>query len=170
MQRTEKFRIYQSIHKSHWDGIAQQLDHWNGWGGYYRNRLRRIYQFHIPPAMNVLEIGCARGDLLASLKPIRGVGIDLSSEMIKRANQRHPNLVFMQGDIHKIELDEKFDYIILSDLINDLWDVEAVFHKIYKCQNHHPLIELLQRLGMALALRKNCVLTAHPSAKLAFGG
>ncbi|RJQ39741.1 MAG: glycosyltransferase [Anaerolineaceae bacterium] len=132
MQRTEKFRIYQSIHKSHWDGIAQQLDHWNGWGGYYRNRLRRIYQFHIPPAMNVLEIGCARGDLLASLKPIRGVGIDLSSEMIKRANQRHPNLVFMQGDIHKIELDEKFDYIILSDLINDLWDVEAVFHKIYK--------------------------------------
>lgn len=132
MQTSEKFIQYQSLHKTHWDGIAQQLDHWNGWGGSYRRRLEKIYQFHIPPAMNVLEIGCARGDLLASLHPAKGVGIDLSSEMIERANQRHPDLVFIQGDIHEIELKEKFDYIILSDLINDLWDVEAIFHKVQK--------------------------------------
>ena len=135
MQTSEKFIQYKSLHQAHWDGIALQLDHWNGWGQFYRKRLGKIYQFHIPPAMNVLEIGCARGDLLASLNPARGVGIDLSSEMIERASRRHPNLIFMQGDIHEIELNEKFDYIILSDLINDLWDVEAVFHKIKKWSN-----------------------------------
>ncbi|NMC28745.1 MAG: glycosyltransferase [Pelolinea sp.] len=130
MHTSEKFIQYQTMRKNHWDGIACQLDHWNGWGGYYRGRLQKVYQFHIPAGMNVLEIGCARGDLLAALEPSRGVGIDLSFEMIERAKQRHPALVFVQGDIHEIELDEKFDYIILSDLINDLWDVEAVFHKI----------------------------------------
>ncbi|HOJ01791.1 MAG TPA: glycosyltransferase [Anaerolineaceae bacterium] len=130
MHASEKFQQYQAIHREHWDGIAEQLDHWNGWGGYYRKRLSKIYQFHIPPAMDVLEIGCARGELLASVKPSRGVGVDLSFKMIERAKQRHPNLEFIQGDIHELELNEKFDYIILSDLINDLWDVEAVLHKI----------------------------------------
>lgn len=130
MHASEKFQQYQAIHREHWDGIAEQLDHWNGWGGYYRKRLSKIYQFHIPPAMDVLEIGCARGELLASVKPSRGVGVDLSFKMIEKAKQRHPNLEFIQGDIHELELNEKFDYIILSDLINDLWDVEAVLHKI----------------------------------------
>ena len=130
MHKSEKFTRYQTLRKAHWDQVARQLDHWKGWGRHYRSRLQNIYQFHIPPAMSVLEIGCARGDLLASLKPAKGIGIDFSFEMIERAKQLHPELTFVQGDIHEIELNEQFDYIILSDLINDLWDVEEVFHKI----------------------------------------
>jgi cyclopropane fatty-acyl-phospholipid synthase-like methyltransferase len=40
--------------------------------------------------MDILEIGCARGDLLAALNPNKGIGIDLAGEMIKQAQDRHP--------------------------------------------------------------------------------
>jgi len=78
----------------------------------------------------VIEIGCGQGDLLAALKPAVGVGVDFSGEMIKRAVQRHPELRFVQADAHDLSLDETFDVIILSDLVNDLWDVQGVFQQI----------------------------------------
>lgn len=130
MQKLDKFKKYQKEHAVHWNKVANSLEHWTGWGGYYRSRLQKIYRFTIPQGMDILEIGCARGDLLAALNPNKGIGIDLAGEMIKQAQERHPGLTFLQGDIHEINLQEKFDYIILSDLINDLWDVEAVFHNI----------------------------------------
>ena len=130
MQKMEKFTEYQANREKHWDTVARQLDQWKGWGGYYRSRLEKAYRFIIPSGMDILEIGCARGDLLASLEPRHGVGIDLSAEMIERAQLRHPELHCIHADIHEVELQEKFDYIILSDLVNDLWDVETVFHKI----------------------------------------
>jgi hypothetical protein len=36
----------------------------------------------------------------------------------------------MACDAHEIDLDEKFDVIILSDLVNDLWDVQAVLSRL----------------------------------------
>ena len=43
---------------AHWEQIAEQLDSWGGWGGYYHQRLE-IYQYLIPPGLRVLEVGCA---------------------------------------------------------------------------------------------------------------
>jgi hypothetical protein len=52
--------------------------------------------------------------------------------MIERARARHPELKFVQADAHAMELDESFDFIILSDLINDVWDAQRVFEQIRK--------------------------------------
>lgn len=123
-------RNYQKDRITHWDTVACQMDTWRGWGGYYHQRLAQIYQFLVPQGGRVLEIGCAQGDLLASLKPSFGVGIDFSSKMIKRAEQRHPYLHFFLADAHNLNLHEEFDVIILSDLINDLWDVQTCFEQI----------------------------------------
>jgi hypothetical protein len=46
--------------------------------------------------------------------------------MITRARAKHPQLDFICADVHSIELKIKFDVIILSDLVNDLWDVQSV--------------------------------------------
>ena len=89
---------------------------------------------HIPEGARVLEIGCARGDLLASLKPGFGLGIDFSDLMIENARLRHPNLDFQVADVHTLDLKgEAFDYIVLSDVVNDLWDVYAAFRMIRAC-------------------------------------
>jgi SAM-dependent methyltransferase len=106
------------------------MDTWTGWGGYYHRRLAQVYRFLIPPGRKVLEVGCGRGDLLAALEPEVGVGIDFSEEMLRRARQRHPGLRFLNGDAHSFELDETFDVILLSDLVNDLWDVQTVLERL----------------------------------------
>jgi SAM-dependent methyltransferase len=92
--------------------------------------LQRYYRFLIPPGLRVLELGCGHGELLACLKPSFGVGVDFSGEMIRVASKKHPGLKFIQADAHEIGFKEKFDVIVLSDLVNDLWDVQRVFEKI----------------------------------------
>jgi ubiquinone/menaquinone biosynthesis C-methylase UbiE len=92
--------------------------------------LTEVYQFFGAPGQSVLELGCAGGDLLAALSPTLGVGVDFSEEMISAARQRHPHLRFVHADVHTLSLSEKFDVIILSDLVNDLWDVQAVFSNV----------------------------------------
>src|SRR5258706_6729743 len=58
----------------------------------YHRLLQGYFQFFIPPGTRVLELGCGLGDLLAIVKPSRGVGVDFSPKMIDLARQRHPRL------------------------------------------------------------------------------
>jgi SAM-dependent methyltransferase len=156
------FSNYQQARVAHWDGVARGEDTASGWSDTYHNRLTEIYQFLVAPGQRVLEIGCGQGDLLAALKPAVAVGVDFSGEMIQRATQRHPDLRFVQMDAHALYLNETFDVIILSDLINDVWDVQAIFERIaplttsrtrviintYSRLWEHPLI-LAERLGLS---------------------
>jgi ubiquinone/menaquinone biosynthesis C-methylase UbiE len=122
---------YRENRISHWNKVARKTDSWKSKGEYYHKRLAQIYQFLVPPGQHILEIGCGTGDLLAALKPADGVGIDFSSEMIDRARVRHPEIRFIEADCHDLsEIEETFDVIILSDLVNDLWDVQTVFNEI----------------------------------------
>ncbi|NIS80718.1 MAG: glycosyltransferase [Anaerolineales bacterium] len=129
-RQANEYQHYKSARQAHWDALAKRLDHWRGWGGYYHKRLVEIYRHLIAPGQTVLEIGCGEGDLLAKLEPALGVGIDLSLEMVRRAKRRHPNLDFIQADAHQMCLDKQFDFIILSDLLNDLWDVQDTLTQI----------------------------------------
>jgi SAM-dependent methyltransferase len=99
-------------------------------GRYYQRLLRKQYGFYVPPGLRVLEVGCGLGDLLASVKPSKGVGIDFSPAMIELARKRHPELEFQVADALDFPPTMNFDYIILSDLINDLPDVQALFEKL----------------------------------------
>lgn len=130
MKHSKSYLAHQKKRQRHWDSIAKEMDTWHGWNSYYNLRLQHIYKFLIPPKMKVLEIGCGAGNLLAALQPEFGVGVDVSKEMIKSARKKHPNLTFIHTDIHEFESQKRFDYIILSDLINELWDVQEVFNII----------------------------------------
>jgi ubiquinone/menaquinone biosynthesis C-methylase UbiE len=117
---------------AHWDRIARDLNAGRqpNWNRAYHGRLTRVYQSLVQPGQRVLEIGCGQGDLLAALQPAVGVGVDFSGEMIRRARNRHPQLQFIQADAHALDLHAPFDVVILSDLLNDLWDVEAAFRQL----------------------------------------
>ena len=135
-------RAYQKRRMEHWDAVAHKRDHWQGMGRWYHHRLGQVFEFIVVPNQRVLELGCGKGDLLALLQPGRGVGVDFSGEMIERARRKHPNLHFIHADVHDLsELKEKFDVVILSDLINDLWDAQRVFEQIAPlCHSHTRLI------------------------------
>jgi SAM-dependent methyltransferase len=122
---------YQQNRIAHWDAMARRKDSWRGMGRWYHRRLAEIYRFHISPSMSVLELGCGRGNLLGALNPARGVGVDFSPEMIRRAEQDYPAIEFIESDAHDLSaVNGSFDIIILSDLVNDLWDVQRVLQQI----------------------------------------
>lgn len=123
-------RDYTRARMRHWDRVADLWQFRRDWGAAYRGRLTRVYQSLVAPGQHVLEIGCGHGDLLAALQPSMGVGVDFSEHMVRSARQRHPQLRFIRADADALELNEQFDVIILSELVNDLWDVERVFEKL----------------------------------------
>jgi ubiquinone/menaquinone biosynthesis C-methylase UbiE len=129
-KKNSDYKSYQKTRVSHWDEVAKKMNKWEGHGGYYHQRLQDVLQFVVPPGQRVIEIGCGQGDLLASLKPSYGVGVDFSIKMIQRAKNRYPDLHFIQVDAHELDPKTKFDFVIISDLINDLWDVQTVFYNI----------------------------------------
>jgi SAM-dependent methyltransferase len=126
---------YTERRRQYWDGYAS-FDNKIRARRYYYRRLEDVYRFLIPSGSSVLEIGCGTGDLLASLEPSLGVGVDLSPKMIERARQKFPHLQFQVQDAVHLELEEKFDFIVVSDLVNELWDVQATFDAIAK--HVHP--------------------------------
>jgi SAM-dependent methyltransferase len=168
---------------AHWDDVARRFDRRAGVGGYYHRRLADVYRFLVRPGQRVLELGCGRGDLLAAVEPGDGVGIDFSAEMVARARRDHPDprLRFVQADAHDLPLDpdRPFDVIILSDLVNDLWDVQRVLEGIRPlCHPHTRVIlnfyshlwewplRLAQRVKLARPTLEQNWLTRHDMSNL----
>ncbi len=121
---------YRKERIAHWDRVAQTRDASIRWSAFYHAQLRHYYGFLVPPGLKVLEIGCGCGDLLASLNPSFGVGVDFSRRMIHRAVEKHPHLSFFVADAHNVAFTDQFDIIVLSDLVNDLWDVQATLENV----------------------------------------
>jgi SAM-dependent methyltransferase len=124
------FDRYVQQRTAYWEDYAANFRKWEPMRRYYRQRLIEYYRFLVPPGRRVLELGCGHGDLLAALQPAHGVGIDLSQTMIDRARQKHPELHFQVADAQTVTLHDTFDYVICSDLVNDLWDVQQVFENV----------------------------------------
>jgi SAM-dependent methyltransferase len=96
---------------------------------HYHRLLKSYFTFFIPPGQRVLELGCGLGDLIASLKAERGVAVDFSSKTVQLAQERNPSIEFHEADAAEFECDEKFDYIVMSDLVNDVADVQKLFQQ-----------------------------------------
>jgi SAM-dependent methyltransferase len=176
--------LHRKTREEHWEAIARSTTAVRRPGRYYHGRLAEVYRFLIPPGRRVLEIGCGTGDLLAALRPSRGVGVDFSNRMLELARQRHPDLHFLHRDAHDLDLDESFDFVVLSDLVNDLWDVQRVFEQVARVcapggrvilNTHSNLwavpLKLAEKLGLSRPrLRQNWLTVEDLGNLLRLGG
>ena len=97
----------------------------NFFSNFYHSSLVQIYKKIVTPGSTVLEIGCGEGGLLMSLGGSYSVGIDFCQNKIESAKHNYPRGYFFVMDANTFSFpDKKFDYIILSDLLNDVWDVQ----------------------------------------------
>ena len=165
---------FRDRHIQHWDRIATDAPRDNMWSGTYHRRLGQIYASLIPAGQRVIEVGCGAGDLLAAVNPSLGVGVDFSPAMIARAQARHPTMRFLCADAHDVALDETFDVVICSDLVDDVWDVERLFKRLrgllapggriilnfYSRLWESPL-KAARRLGLSRAALDQSWLTRH---------
>ena len=122
--------IYRKERIKHWDRVSFHKMNAIRPGAFYHKLILHYFRALVPAGQRVLEIGCSHGDLLAGLNPSFGVGIDFSIQMIRQASEKHSHLHFIRADAHELPCCGCFDTIILSDLINDLWDVQTVFEKL----------------------------------------
>jgi SAM-dependent methyltransferase len=132
--------INKNSKKDYFDSISQVREKWNKTNSYYHKLIGKYYKFLIPEGSKVLEIGCGTGDLLDRVKPGVGVAIDISDEMIKIAKNKYPEYNFFVADIENYEFEEQFDYIIVSDLITFLWDIQLSLKNIKKACNEKTKI------------------------------
>lgn len=118
------------------DDLAPERSRWVERNAYFYRLDERYHRFLVPEGLRVLEIGCGLGDLLAALKPSRGVGIDLSARMAELARERHPHLEFVAGDGGDRELLRSlggpFDVIVLADTIGLLEDCQRLFEALHE--------------------------------------
>ena len=140
------------------------LNRWRRRNAYYYAQLHRLLKTHVPPGARVLEIGCGLGDLLADLQPSRGVGIESKPRVAKLAAQRFPNLEFVCDDYSSFELGQEFDYVVVSNALAEMNDIQAMFQRV--CRVCHPgtrvivayfnaLWEPILKLAAMLHLRQN---------------
>lgn len=152
---------YTRVRRAVFDTLAADRDRFKARNRYYYRHLSAFIRFLVPPGQRVLEVGCGTGDLLNAIEPSFGVGLDLSGAMLKIARKKFPHLHFMQSDAHLPALACTFDYIILSDLVGDLEDVQAVFSSLRRLAGPEtrlivtyynylwePVLRLAERLGL----------------------
>ncbi len=128
---------------------------------YYHEEIARLWRFYLTPGDRVLEIGCGTGDLLAALAPEGGTGVDFSHEALRRAARKYPRHHFVEADAHNVALNEKYDAVVMSDVVGYLHDVQRAFENLHACMkpssrlmvnvfNHlwEPFLKLAERLRL----------------------
>jgi len=114
------------------DNISQKRDKYIRRNRYYCKDIIKFLKFNIPTNSKVLEIGCGTGYLLNALKPARGVGIDISPGMVATAKENYNHLEFYQMDAENLQLQETFDFIIISDTLGYFEDIQRAFKELAK--------------------------------------
>lgn len=116
------------------DVTLPRMDYENYWRmrGYHSFQPRyRIITDIVAPDSTVLDIGCGEGLLLAHLSQVRsikGLGLDISSEAVRIARERAVQAEV--ADILTWRLDEEYDYIIISEVLEHLPTPEDVIAKV----------------------------------------
>jgi SAM-dependent methyltransferase len=104
-----------------------------GWlNSYYWRDITFFCNYFSHEEISVLEIGCGTGELIGKIKGKRKVGIDFSPAMIENGKKQFPDVEFHCMNAEDIQLNEKFDLIILSNLVGHLDDIEKVFLELNK--------------------------------------
>jgi SAM-dependent methyltransferase len=101
----------------------------------YYDDLTRLHRQLVSEGSHILEIGCGLGDLLASLEPARGVGVERDPRLAHAAQQRHPGLRIVCADAQTITPDSiaeprPFDVILLTNTLNTLDDVQGALERL----------------------------------------
>ena len=121
--------------KEYFDSNKYQRKKWLRKAKTFHNEDLLVLKELIPENSNILELGCGNGHLLAGLKPNKGVGLDISKNLIKDAKKDYPDLKFYQGDIEKLPEEIKksvpFDFILICDTVGYLEDIQKSLEKIH---------------------------------------
>ncbi len=134
------------------------------WSRLYARLLAHRYNCLISPSDRVLEVGCGTGELLSRLHTRHRRGLDLSAGCIAAARLAHPEIEWQVGAAESVTVQGgPFDVIVLSDVLNQMADVETALRRLHECSHsgtrlliniHNTLWRPLLEAGSRLGLRR----------------
>jgi SAM-dependent methyltransferase len=166
------------------DRVAPERKRWIARNQYFYDTDYAYMRFLVPVGSRVLEIGCGDGELLKALRPSHGVGIDISAAMIEAARKNAPQFEYHVGNAEDVAtlkaVGGPFDYIILSDTIGLVEDVEGLFESLhalmtpetrlilaYYSHIWEPVLRLTEALGLKMPqIEQNWLSTSDMQALL----
>lgn len=155
--RTERIR-------DHFDNLSSHINKWRKRNRYYHDDQAGYFRYLVGDNKRILELGCGTGELLNWLKPSYGVGVDISPATVAIAQNKYPDLKFLTGDANNLDFlsEESFDYVIISDLVGYLEDVQMFLERLQRfCAPHTRIVisyynflwEPILRMGEKLSLK-----------------
>lgn len=134
MSRSDKFFQYFEVFAPRYVKYRKRFS-------YYWNDVVKYNNYYITEEQTILEIGCGTGETLSRLKGKRKVGVDYSPAMIDIAKDRYPELEFHVMAAEEMSLDEKFDVIVLPNVIGYFDNVIDVFNALHRvCHDETKII------------------------------
>ena len=123
------------IIKDFFNSTEMNRDKWLRKGRTFHTEDLKFLKEIIPEKSNILELGCGNGQLLASLKPNYGLGVDFSKKLVKEAKKKYHKLNFVEADIEKLSKtigsETKFDFVIICDTIGYLEDITDTLDSLH---------------------------------------
>lgn len=133
---------YEAIWKTTWGDVQS-------YGPFHRH-LRRIMKGLIRPLKfkSVLDVGCGQGSFLQELQSefphIEPYGIDISSSAVELARKRVASGRFSVLDITDKYLDEKFDLVVCSEVLEHIPNDVLALENLRKITGHYLLVSTPQ--------------------------
>ncbi|MHA1438606.1 MAG: class I SAM-dependent methyltransferase, partial [Promethearchaeota archaeon] len=139
-------KILVRLHNFLYHKISQVASKING-GIHPKHRIMNYHQYfldNIRENSKVLDVGCGKGLLAFDLakKATKVVAIDNDRKSIQIANlkYRRENIIYIEADANKLSLDEKFDYVVLSNVLEHI-------------KQRKPFLKQMKELGSTLLIR-----------------
>lgn len=111
-------------------------------GKHPKHRILNYHQFfldNIASGSKVLDIGCSSGDLTFDLakKAKKVVAIDLNQQYLEKAKEKNKaeNIEYVLGDATSYNFSEKFDAVILSNVLEHIENRAEFLKKIKPLSN-----------------------------------
>lgn len=151
---------------------------------FFHRELTRLIARQVRPGARVLQIGCSLTRLLRRLSAAEGVGLDFRASVTAAAREACPEFAFHLADPVNPFIQERtsgriFDYVVVSDVLGELQDVQAALEALRPaCARHtrvvltyysalwEPVLKAASRLGLRRRVPEQNWLTTHDMANV----
>lgn len=152
--------------KRHFDGISGKYDYYKKKNYYYYDNIKHSLKSIIKPESTILEVGTGTGEIINFLNPAKGIGIDISDQMIRISREKYinkRNLKFLVKNLENSPMGGKFKYVLLIDVIEHLKNPLHLLRNIKRNMDDdsfliisminplwEPILMILEKLNMKM--------------------
>ncbi|HZX11912.1 MAG TPA: bifunctional class I SAM-dependent methyltransferase/glycosyltransferase family 2 protein [Candidatus Nanoarchaeia archaeon] len=116
---------------------------------YYYRYILKLLKNIVEPKKRVLLLKSDLGDFLQGVDPSYGLGLEYGEELVRIAKQKYPYLNFEVADFERLEkIKEKFDYILLVNVLDDIVDVLKLFKEVCRIADDRTRIVIINHSSL----------------------